>query len=172
MPAIFYVNCLRAAQAHKQSYLDNPIVFMTIIPECTFNSSWPQVIWTYMSPVLSPSKATTDTSMPAAIPAVKASRATAWAGLAKGTTPFEDVRVLALCAAAGALLGLSSPGIDQSYLAWFALAPLLLAVSVSKTKGQAFVRATTDTFWATIWFICTGCFSPSAYDSAAKPKNF
>ncbi len=37
---------------------------------------------------------------------------------------------------------MSSPGIDQSYLAWFALAPLLLAVSVSKTKGQAFVRAT------------------------------
>lgn len=40
----------------------------------------------------------------------------------------------------GCLLGLSCPGINQWYLAWIGLAPLVLAISASKNVWQAGVR--------------------------------
>lgn len=40
----------------------------------------------------------------------------------------------------GSLLGLSAPGFEQSYLAWFALAPFFLLVVSAKNKGTAFLR--------------------------------
>jgi apolipoprotein N-acyltransferase len=40
----------------------------------------------------------------------------------------------------GALLGLSAPGIDQWYLAWVGLVPLLLSIASSTSGKQAFLR--------------------------------
>lgn len=50
--------------------------------------------------------------------------------------------VLGLCALSGATLGLSAPGWDQWYIAWFALAPFFLLVESASSKWQAFVRGT------------------------------
>ena len=47
---------------------------------------------------------------------------------------------LAQAAAAGAILGLSAPGFDQWYLAWFGLAPLLLLSVSSKNVWHAMLR--------------------------------
>lgn len=48
---------------------------------------------------------------------------------------------LVAAACSGALLGLSAPGFDQWYLAWFGLVPLLLLTVSSPSAAQAFVRA-------------------------------
>lgn len=45
------------------------------------------------------------------------------------------------CAVSGAVLALSSPGLDQSYIAWFGLVPLLFATFTSRTILQSFNRA-------------------------------
>jgi apolipoprotein N-acyltransferase len=45
-----------------------------------------------------------------------------------------------LCATAGATLGLSAPGFDQWYLAWFGLVPLFLLVAGSNSLWQASLR--------------------------------
>lgn len=42
---------------------------------------------------------------------------------------------------AGAIFALSSPGLDQWYIAWFGLIPLLAATFTSSTVSQAFYRA-------------------------------
>lgn len=39
----------------------------------------------------------------------------------------------------GAILGLSTPGFDQSYLAWFGLVPLLILVRACRSRPQAFL---------------------------------
>lgn len=52
---------------------------------------------------------------------------------------FEP-KVFALLAASGALLGLSAPGFDQWYLAWFGLVPLLLAVTSGQGALQTLLR--------------------------------
>lgn len=41
---------------------------------------------------------------------------------------------------AGGILGLSAPGFDQWYLAWFALSPFFLLIVSAKSKGAAFLR--------------------------------
>lgn len=53
--------------------------------------------------------------------------------------PFEPKTYLFL-AACGVVLGLSAPGFEQWYLAWFGLVPLLLAATSSKGMWQALLR--------------------------------
>ncbi len=48
---------------------------------------------------------------------------------------------LAVSAVAGASLALSSPGFDQSYIAWFGLVPFLFATFTARTLLQSFNRA-------------------------------
>jgi apolipoprotein N-acyltransferase len=59
-----------------------------------------------------------------------------------GSSPLKDKELKTLLAliVAGAFFGLSAPGINQWYIAWFGLAPLLIAVSLSSGFRQAFIR--------------------------------
>ncbi|CAN5333523.1 apolipoprotein N-acyltransferase [soil metagenome] len=56
--------------------------------------------------------------------------------------PFEP-KIYLLLAVSGAGLGLSAPGFEQWYLAWFGLVPLLLAATSSKGMWQALLRGLT-----------------------------
>jgi apolipoprotein N-acyltransferase len=62
-------------------------------------------------------------------------------GIARGQNSVSYARTLAMCAAAGAVLGLSSPGFDQGYIAWFGLAPLFAFIFSAKTTKSAFLRS-------------------------------
>lgn len=53
--------------------------------------------------------------------------------------PFEP-KLYLLLAVSGAGLGLSAPGFEQWYLAWFGLVPLLVAATSSKGMWQALLR--------------------------------
>lgn len=53
---------------------------------------------------------------------------------------YSGLIQLLLLAVCGAILGLSAPGLDQWYLAWVGLVPLLLAVSSATGLKQAFAR--------------------------------
>lgn len=67
--------------------------------------------------------------------------------VSKSIEPVDDKRkalAIAFCAAFfGAILGLSAPGLEQWYLAWFALIPLCLLVVSSPSWTQAFFRGFT-----------------------------
>lgn len=52
----------------------------------------------------------------------------------------KELKTLLALVLAGAFFGLSAPGINQWYIAWFGLAPLLMAVALSSGFRQAFVR--------------------------------
>jgi apolipoprotein N-acyltransferase len=53
---------------------------------------------------------------------------------------FSRWSMASACAFSGAILGLSAPGIDQWYVAWFGLVPLCLLVVSSPSFVQAFFR--------------------------------
>ena len=53
----------------------------------------------------------------------------------------EKLIAFAVCAVSGSVLALSSPGFDQSYVAWFGLVPFLFATFSSRTILQSFNRA-------------------------------
>jgi len=75
-------------------------------------------------------------------PAKKGQLKAAGKGSENTSAPSFEPRLWILLAFAGAFLGLSAPGLDQWYLAWVALVPLLLA-SVSATGIlAAFLRGT------------------------------
>jgi apolipoprotein N-acyltransferase len=59
------------------------------------------------------------------------------------TAPKKVLRrnPLALYALAGAVLGLSAPGLDQWYLAWFGLVPLFAGTFLPKTKTQSVINS-------------------------------
>lgn len=56
-------------------------------------------------------------------------------------TVSQSISALILCAVSGAFLGLSAPGYEQSYLAWFGLVPFMLAIFSSPNGRTAFARA-------------------------------
>lgn len=70
---------------------------------------------------------------------------------------------LGFCAMSGALLGLSCPGFGCWVLTWVALSPLLLAISCSTGKRQAFWRGTAFGFAYNLvylhWLISTQNFA-------------
>lgn len=53
------------------------------------------------------------------------------------------VKSYLLIALSGAILGLSAPGIDQWYLTWFGVAPLVISIATSAGVRQAFLRGLT-----------------------------
>lgn len=53
----------------------------------------------------------------------------------------QSFSALIFCAAAGAFLGLSAPGYEHSYIAWFGLVPFMLAIFGSPNGRTAFARA-------------------------------
>lgn len=55
-------------------------------------------------------------------------------------SPKTIPQELVIAAVSGAVLGLSAPGFDQWYLAWFSLAPLLLLAVSATNLGHAFLR--------------------------------
>lgn len=59
---------------------------------------------------------------------------------AKASAPFSW-KVLIAATTAGAVAGLSAPGIEQWYLAWFGFAPLLILIGSSANVVHAGVRA-------------------------------
>lgn len=64
-------------------------------------------------------------------------------GSGKASTPVIKLSpraVLLITLASGAILGLSAPGFDQFYLAWFGLVPLFLVIESAAGKWQAFQR--------------------------------
>lgn len=48
---------------------------------------------------------------------------------------------VAMCAIAGAFLGLSAPGLDQGFIAWFGVAPLFAFIFAAGSTKTAFARA-------------------------------
>lgn len=67
----------------------------------------------------------------------KAKRTKAEAGSTTGSRLWVTAAVTIL---SGALLGLSAPGIEQWYLAWFGLVPLFLLVAQAPNIKQSFIR--------------------------------